>query len=331
MRYRPASEADIAGIVATLGGRNAVPLEPRVRAAFPALLRQLIASPACTVTVFEAADARGTRILSFASGLFVRDAVAEQYLASPRPGWISTLLADLLDDRRPLLSLDEIRAANAAGGLTLAVFPVSYGRLAWDAPLFVELRKQAPHAFMHLYAGYRLRAIYYEVFTDEVAGYLQQGGYRLLHDFSSRAGSDFFGEDCRPRMLRLTPAELPPGAMSMATQMFDPPAARLGLTPGEQRVALQALDGSTDRAIAEALGLSPETVRSSWHSMYGRLAGHLPDLDRVSRGGGGETRGLEKRRLAIEYLRQNLHELRPLPAVTRGPRPGREPRGGSPP
>jgi DNA-binding CsgD family transcriptional regulator len=328
MRYRPASEADIAGIVATLGGRNAVPLEPRVRAAFPALLRQLIASPACTVTVFEVADARGTRILSFASGLFVRDAVAQQYLASPRPGWISSLLADLLDDRRPLLTLDEIRTANAAGGLTLVVFPVSYGQLAWDDALFVELRKLAPHAFMHLYAGYRLRAIYYEVFTDEAAEYLRVGGYRLLHDFSAHAGSGFFAPDCRPRMLRLTLAELPPGAMSMATQMFDPPAARLGLTPSEQRVALRALDGSSDRAIATALGLSPETVRSSWRSMYARLAGHLPGLERPSRRGGEDTRGLEKRRLAIEYLRQNMHELRPLPVATRGARPGAAPRGG---
>jgi hypothetical protein len=53
------------------------------------------------------------------------------------------------------------------------------------------------------------------------------GGYRLLHDFSARAGSEHFGTDCRPRMLRLTPADLPPGAMSMATQMFDPPALQL--------------------------------------------------------------------------------------------------------
>jgi hypothetical protein len=331
MRYRPASGADIAGIVATLGGRNAVPLEPRVRAAFPALLRQLIASPACTVTVFEVADARGTRILSFASGLFVRDAVAQQYLASPRPGWISSLLADLLDDRRPLLTLDEIRTANAAGGLTLVVFPVSYGQLAWDDALFVELRKLAPHAFMHLYAGYRLRAIYYEVFTDQVAEYIRVGGYRLLHDFSARAGSGFFDSDCRPRMLRLTLAELPPGAMSVATQMFDPPAARLGLRPSEQRVALRALDGLSDRAIAAELGLSPETVRSSWRSMYARLAGHLPDFDRLSRRGGEDKRGLEKRRQAIEYLRQNMHELRPLPVATRGARTGGTPRGGSAP
>jgi hypothetical protein len=57
----------------------------------------------------------------------------------------------------------------------------------------------------------------------------------------------------------------------------------------------------------------------------------LPDFDRLSRRGGEDKRGLEKRRQAIEYLRQNMHELRPLPVATRGARTGGTPRGGSAP
>ena len=79
-----------------------------------------------------------------------------------------------------------------------------------------------------------------------VADYLRAGGYRLLHDFAERACTGFLGHACRSRMLRLTRAELPPGAMSMATQMFDPPAPHLGLSPAEQRVARRALDGASD-------------------------------------------------------------------------------------
>jgi hypothetical protein len=94
--------------------------------------------------------------------------------------------------------------------------------------------------------------------------------------------------------------------------MFNAPRARLGLTQAEQRVALRALDGSSDRAIAESLGLSPETVRSSWRSMYRRLATVLPDLESVNHAGNGSPRGQEKRRAAVEYLRQNMHELRPM-------------------
>jgi DNA-binding CsgD family transcriptional regulator len=98
----------------------------------------------------------------------------------------------------------------------------------------------------------------------------------------------------------------------MASQMFNPPDARLKLTQAEQRVALRALDGSSDRAIAESLGLSPETVRSNWRSIYRRLAAVLPDLESVHQSGIGSARGQEKRRAAVEYLRQNMHELRPM-------------------
>lgn len=104
----------------------------------------------------------------------------------------------------------------------------------------------------------------------------------------------------------------------MATQMFGPLPARLGLTPAEQRVALRALDGASDQAIAEALGLSSETVRSCWRSIYHRLAPELPQFDVRASHTGSLTCGVEKRRIAIDYLRQNLHELRPVEAPAPG-------------
>jgi DNA-binding CsgD family transcriptional regulator len=312
MRFRQATAFDIPAIAATFDGHNALPLEPRVRAALPALLGQLIASPACTLTLFEDDSYSGLQVFSFCGGLFLREAVVDTYLAAPYPGLLSRTLAALLDGQRPLLTLDEIRRANSSDGLTLAVFPVSYGRLDWDDPRTAQLRKLAPQAFLRDVGGYRLRAIYYEVFTDESAAYLQAGGYRLLHDFAARADTGFQRTDCKPRMLRLDRADLPPGAMSMATQMFDRPQARLGLTLAEQRVVLLALDGASDRVIAEALSRSPETIRSNWRSIYRRLATVLPDVESPPHRGDGSTRGYEKRRGAVEYLRQNLHELRPM-------------------
>lgn len=312
MRFREASASDVSTLAGLFEGHNALPLEPRVREALPFLLARVLSSPACALTLFEEDGRTGPRALALAGGIFLRESVIERYLAAPFPGLLSSVLAELLDGAQPLLTLDEIRRANAGGGLTLAVFPIPYGTSSWADPELGELRKLAPQAFMRYFGGYRLRAIFYEVFTDEVAEYLVAGGYRLLHDFSSRAGSAHFGATCRPRMLRLTPADLPPGAMSLATQMFDPPRPRLGITLAEQRVVLRALDGASDTAIAESLGLSAETVRSSWRSIYRRLADAVPGLvSSTSTPGEGATRGLERRRSAIEYLRQNMHELRP--------------------
>jgi DNA-binding CsgD family transcriptional regulator len=317
MRFREATNFDLPAIAATFDGRNALPLEPRLREALPGLLGQLIASPACTLSVFEHDSWSGPQVFSFAGGLFLRDTVIEEYLATPHPGLVSAVLAAMLDGQRPLLTLDEIRRANSTDGLTLAVLPMPYGELGWDDAQVEQLRRLAPQALVRDIGGYRLRAIYYEVFTDEAASYLRAGGYRLLHDFSAWSGAGFPGPDCRPRMLRLTRGDLPPAAMSMVTQMFDPPPATLGLTLAEQRVALRALDGASDRAIAETLGLSSETVRSSWRSIYRRLSHVLERVEAPAQRSDATTRGLEKRRVAVEYLRQNMHELRPH--ASRGP------------
>ena len=311
MRFREATRSDIPAIVSVFDGNNALPLEPRVREALPALLGQLIASPASTFTVFEDDSSSGLQVVSFCSGLFLREEIVEEYLAAPYPGLVSAVLGGLLNGQRPLLTLDEIRKANSGSGLTLGVFPIAHGRLAWSDPRTEQLRKLAPQAFLRDISGYRLRAIYYEVFTDEIAAYLQAGGYRLLHDFSARAGTGFLRPDCKPRMLRLSGSDLPPGAMSMATQMFDPPKAQLGLTLAEQRVVLRALDAAPDREIAEALGLSTETVRSHWRSIYRRLSHVLPAMEAPAQRVDASSRGVEKRRVVIEYLRQNMHELRP--------------------
>jgi DNA-binding CsgD family transcriptional regulator len=321
MRFREATDSDIPAIAETFAGRNALPLEPRVRQALPGLLAQLISSPACTLSVFEDDGRSGMHVVSFAGGIFVRDELIDEYLAAPYPGLLSAVLAALLDGRRPLLTEDEIRQSNSSAGLVIVVFPMPYGRRDWDDPQVQELRKLAPQALMRDIGGYRLRAIYYEVFTDETAGYMQAGGYRLLNDFSGRSGTGGLDNDCRPRMLRLTRADIPPGAMSMATQMFDPPQVRLGLTPAEQRVALHALRGASDRAIAAALGLSTETVRSNWRSIYQRLTHMLADVETPARQADDASRGLEKRRVAIEYLRQNMHELRPTLRSPRRSRP----------
>jgi DNA-binding CsgD family transcriptional regulator len=312
MHFREATESDAEAIAATFDGSNALPLEPRVRAVLPGLLRQLIASPACTPTVFEDSDWAHSRVVSLACGLFLRDAVIEDYLAAPYPALLAGVLAGLLDGRRPLLTLDEIRDANSRDGLTLAVLPIPLGQHGWDDAEVAHLRRLAPQAMLRAIGGYRLRAIYYEVFSDEVARYLRGGGYRLLHDFSALAGTRFLRPDQRPRMLRLTRADLPSGAMSMASQMFDPPRPVLGLTPAEQRVALKALDGASDRALAEALGLSEETVHTRWRSIYERLSHVIPAVRTAAPRDGGVPRGVERRRGAIEYLRQNMHELRPV-------------------
>jgi hypothetical protein len=47
----------------------------------------------------------------------------------------------------------------------------------------------------------------------------------------------------------------------------------------------------------------------------------LADVETPARQADDASRGLEKRRVAIEYLRQNMHELRPTLRLPRRSRP----------
>jgi DNA-binding CsgD family transcriptional regulator len=310
VHFREATPGDIGDIVATLGQTNALPMSPRLQAALPDLLPKLMASAASPVMVFEGRAHGSERFFSWGATLFVQPAVIESYLAAPRPALAAHVLESLLDGARPLLSFDEIRRANSGPGLNAIVVPLPLGHLPWQHPTLDELRRAAPLAFIASIGGYRLQAIYYEVFTSAVADYVEHGGYKRLHDFASAAGSGFIPPDAAPHMLRLSRGDLPAGAMSFATQLFHPPAPQLRLSPAEQRVALKALAGAPDRAIADALGLSLETVRTHWQAIYARLAGVTADFAERETPPTA-TRGPERRRLAVEYLRQHMHELRP--------------------
>ncbi len=221
MRFREATASDVPSVARLCAGRNALPLEPRVRASLPDLLQRIVAAPVHTLTLFEVSTATGLQPFSFACSLFLQQSVLDEYLAAPYPALLNRVLARLLDGDRPLLTLDELRRANAGDGASIAIFPMPLGDLPFADPRVGELRQLAPQAFVRCHAGFRLRALYYEVFTDDVAEYLRRGGYRLLHDLSACAGTGFIPADSRPRMWRLTPDDLAPGAMSLASQMFD--------------------------------------------------------------------------------------------------------------
>jgi hypothetical protein len=155
MRFREAGASDVGTLASLFEGNNALPLEPRVREALPFLLARAVSSPACTLTLFEEDGRTGPRALALAGGMFLREPVVERYLAAPFPGLLSSVLAEMLDGAQPLLTLDEIRRANATGGLTVAVFPIPYGKAGWGDPQLAELRKLAPQAFMRYFGGYR--------------------------------------------------------------------------------------------------------------------------------------------------------------------------------
>ena len=81
-----------------------------------------------------------------------------------------------------------------------------------------------------------------------------------------------------------------------------------------ERVLLQhALMGETCEQLAASLSISPWTVKKRWHAIYDRVTDVDPELlpPSIAYGAHASSRGAERRRHLLNYLRQHLEELRP--------------------
>lgn len=308
MRFREITPVDVPRCVQLLIAHGGLQMTERVREALPALWSMLVSSNSPQPSLLiEDAEAAGHPVVCVVPGFFLRDDFVDHCLRRPRPYLFDAICAALLDGLRPLPSLDEVRTANSGDGLVALISNPAYEPRPWHDPLLASMRRIAPMGFVHLFGGYRLRSLYYEAFGDDAAEYLRAGGFRIEHDFAERAGE----ARLTPRLFVKHRADVEPGAIDlMAAHVFHCTEPRLGLTLAEQRVVLRALLGESDRLIAAALHISTETVRSAWESIYTRIMRVVPAVFESEVGDRG-GRGTEKRRSAVEYLRQHMHELRP--------------------
>jgi len=77
-------------------------------------------------------------------------------------------------------------------------------------------------------------------------------------------------------------------------------------------VLARAVLDESDEEIAREIGLSIAAVKKVWRRAYDRVTDQAPALLAMDEGGPGSTRGKEKRRKLVRYLRYQLHELRPI-------------------
>jgi DNA-binding CsgD family transcriptional regulator len=124
----------------------------------------------------------------------------------------------------------------------------------------------------------------------------------------------------RPFLIGLRREEASEGSTMAPTFFYSRP--RFGLKPWEQDMLTQALLGKSDAELSTGLHVSPSTVAKRWHAIYERTAAVATDLFPcdAATGQSPQTRGSEKRRHLLAYLRHHPEELRPHlpPADQRG-------------
>lgn len=144
---------------------------------------------------------------------------------------------------------------------------------------------------------------------------MERGGFRLIHDFHRERPGDFEGlpREQDPYLFMLRGAWMEPGVIHPLSQLFSPPLPRFGFSASERRVLEGALLNESDRQIAERLGISPDGIKKLWRNVYQRASREMPGLIPEPGPSLPGSRGQEKRRHLLEYLRLHLEELRPAP------------------
>jgi DNA-binding CsgD family transcriptional regulator len=118
--------------------------------------------------------------------------------------------------------------------------------------------------------------------------------------------------------LRKEEAFANPGSRLSSLFVRMPP--RFHFNRSEQLLLQHALMGETSEQLAASLCISPWTVKKRWHAIYERVT----DVDRelllppVANSPDATSRGTERRRHLLHYLRQHLEELRPFEPMTHG-------------
>ena len=295
--------------------------DTETRALLPDLWRELLTGGFAETTLLEDWDQpAGRRLVGFSFIVFLTDAFVAATKSSPLP-YINRRIVDAWRaGQSPLLDAAAVRAANSGSGLNQHTFHQAYpGMLPAPPPLMLE---SVIDAFLQLSSGYQIKESTIEVYGPQQLQMNLTGGFRLRNDYEAfyrHPGADPPPER-RPFLIGISREESAASPGSVVSLIFNYRAPRFFFRPSEQEMLRRALWGETDEELARSMFLSVSAVRKRWLAIYERVAQATPSLfpPPALPTSQEKTRGLEKRRVLLHYLRSHWEELRPLhPSASR--------------
>lgn len=317
VRYRPMRRNDIRKCVKHIAAHPI--LGPRYGKAIEGLsaaLRRTFREDYAAVTVFEESHGSKTRFLGTGMAVFVSEDFLREAKNTPS-FWIGPELAKrIARGHSPLLSEDQVGAANIRGGLNLVVwhnscYPEDFMRMEVSATVIA--------AFQQVCRGFQLKEIFSQADSLSVLlGARAAGGFyfdRIKGAYGSFPDLDAANFSDEPRNFGMT-RELASTALgSWVASLFVYRPPMLGFSRSEQRLLLSALsDGETEEQLSAALGISLFTVKKTWRSIYDRIVTCMPAFfpSNSQTDVPSEARGKQKKQRLLAYLREHPEELRPV-------------------
>jgi DNA-binding CsgD family transcriptional regulator len=258
----------------------------------------------------------GSRIVSFSATVFATDAFCCE-AQSTLPPYLGVQVAQrYLSSELPILNREHVARANAGDGLNVMLCFEGWEHDALSREQILAVREKQSAAFHVAHHGYRVKEFIADSIGEEAFQWMLGSGARLRRDYLGyfqRNGVPIPKSSHRPRLVGLTKEEAfaNPGRHLSSFFVYTPP--RFDFNRSEQMLLRHALMGKTCEELATSLFISPWTVKKRWRAIYERVA----DVDRelllpVANSPERTSRGAERRRHLLHYLRQHLEELRPL-------------------
>jgi len=310
--YRPAALGDV-DACARLVPDALYALAPGLRALLPAVWRRWLRDGAGQLTVIEDAECpEGARLVAFGSSVFVSETFAADARTCLPPPVLTQLARATPGAASPVLSAEAVRAANSGAGLCVLVPIIGWDETALDDDEVRWVKARLIEAFFYRHAGYRVQEFLQEVYSQEEMERGHVIGIQVRTDYASFfTAASLPSPERRPYLVGLTKEECRDSSMISPLFLYAPP--RFAFRPGEQDVLCLALLDQSDDEIAATLHVSPGTIHKRWQAIHARVARQAPDWFPAADAApdAPRTRGAEKRRRLLSYLRSHPEELRP--------------------
>jgi hypothetical protein len=310
LRHRSATAADL------MGGREvlapAYGNDPDVLSRFGEAWECLLQSDAGRAALVEdVTNPASPRPIAYGGRVFVSPDFADE-LREGRQGPTAAghILRRVLEGGEGILTPDAIREAQTGEGLHLVLMHAAFTECGPGRFGSVEEMESLTFIFFHHHRGYRLRECMKDVLSPREYQWFGQGGFRRRTDYADGTREEPTADLPFLLSIQRDEALANPGARFAA--VFAEHPQRLGLRAIHRELLASALEGRSDEEIALQLCISISTVKKRWVAVYDHvdrvLPGLLPNTDTLMTG----TRGTERRRHLLAYLREHPEEFVPL-------------------
>lgn len=283
-------------------------LPAEVRAALPVIWTRLLGHPGFNADVIEDLNRpSGQRIVGLGMSIALDERWRHRMATQPPPFAPGLIYEELLDGRFQPPGDKELGRLSGQGEVAFLVLHYEQTLTDLANPDTMELLALAMSLFRQAHAGYRLQHLYQE-------GLGEQGAYLLSMGFRARSQRNQGAPaEPLPELYGLSRDEASrqlPGLPVRDAFQFTPP--RIGFSASERRLLRLAVTQLTDEQIGDEIGISAHGIKKQWRSVHQRAQDAMPQLfeEAASQVDTG-TRGPERRRSLLMYLRHHPEELRP--------------------